>query len=110
GRQVSGYSLEHLLPERGFDVAKALVGSEGTLALVLGATVRLVADPTQRCPVVPGHPPHAGRAPAQRSLVALASPTMAAAADATPGLLPHGPTACEGLDSRIVQRVRDVPA
>ena len=34
GRQVSGYSLEHLLPERGFDVARALVGSEGTLALV----------------------------------------------------------------------------
>jgi FAD/FMN-containing dehydrogenase len=44
GRQVSGYSLEHLLPERGFDVARALVGSEGTLALVLGATVRLVTD------------------------------------------------------------------
>ena len=36
--------LEHLLPESGFDVARALVGSEGTLALVLGATVRLVAD------------------------------------------------------------------
>src|SRR5919107_5734038 len=34
GRQVSGYSLEHLLPERGFDVARALVGSEGTLAVV----------------------------------------------------------------------------
>ena len=40
GRQVSGYSLEHLLPERGFDVARALVGTEGTLAVVLGATVR----------------------------------------------------------------------
>src|SRR5690348_4805383 len=35
---------------------------------------------------------------------------MADAADAAPGLLPHRPTACEGLDSRIVQRVRDVPA
>ena len=92
GRQVSGYSLEHLLPERGFDVARALVGSEGTLALVLGATVRLVADPSQRCLVVLGYP------------------SMADAADATPGVLPHRPTACEGLDSRIVQRVRDVPA
>jgi FAD/FMN-containing dehydrogenase/Fe-S oxidoreductase len=92
GRQVSGYSLEHLLPERGFDVARALVGSEGTLALVLGATVRLVSD-----------------APCRR-LVVLGYPTMADAADATPGLLPHSPTAVEGLDARIVQRLRDVPA
>src|SRR3712207_2074289 len=92
GRQVSGYSLEHLLPERGFDVARALVGSEGTLAVVLGATVRLVAD-----------------APF-RGLVVLGYPSMADAADATPGLLPHGPTAVEGLDQRIVQRLRDVPA
>jgi FAD/FMN-containing dehydrogenase/Fe-S oxidoreductase len=92
GRQVSGYSLEHLLPERGFDVARALVGSEGTLALVLGATVRLVAD-----------------APF-RGLVVLGYPTMPDAADATPGLLPHSPTAVEGLDARMVQRLRDVPA
>jgi FAD/FMN-containing dehydrogenase/Fe-S oxidoreductase len=92
GRQVSGYSLEHLLPERGFDVARALVGSEGTLALVLGATVRLVTD-----------------APF-RGLVVLGYPTMAEAADATPGLLPHAPTAVEGLDARMVQRLRDVPA
>jgi len=92
GRQVSGYGLEHLLPENGFDVARALVGSEGTLALVLGATVRLVADP-----------PH-------RGLVVLGYPSMADAADATPGLLRHSPTAVEGLDSRMVQRLRDVPA
>ncbi|MFW3168512.1 FAD-binding and (Fe-S)-binding domain-containing protein [Geodermatophilus sp. CPCC 206100] len=92
GRQVSGYSLEHLLPERGFDVARALVGSEGTLGLVLGATVRLVTD-----------------AP-YRGLVVLGYPSMADAADATPGLLRHEPTACEGMDQRIVQRLRDVPA
>jgi len=92
GRQVSGYSLEHLLPERGFDVARALVGSEGTLAVVLGATVRLVPEP------------------AFRGLVVLGYPSMAEAADATPGLLPHRPTAVEGLDARIVQRLRDVPA
>ncbi|SDO20439.1 FAD-binding and (Fe-S)-binding domain-containing protein [Geodermatophilus sp. DSM 45219] len=92
GRQVSGYSLEHLLPERDFDVARALVGSEGTLAVVLGATVRLVTD-----------------APF-RGLVVLGYPSMAEAADATPALLPHAPTAVEGLDQRIVQRLRDVPA
>jgi Fe-S oxidoreductase len=45
-----------------------------------------------------------------RGLVVLGYPTMADAADATPGLLPHGPTAVEGLDARIVQRLRDVPA
>ncbi|MCV2487907.1 FAD-binding protein [Geodermatophilus sp. YIM 151500] len=92
GRQVSGYALEHLLPERGFDVTRALVGSEGTLALVLGATVRLVPEPEHR------------------GLVVLGYPSMAEAADATPGVLPHGPTAVEGLDARIVDRVREVPA
>ncbi len=53
GRQVSGYALQHLLPERGFDVRRALVGSEGTLAIVTGATV--AAGPR---PAAPG----AGRA------------------------------------------------
>src|SRR4051812_7297245 len=92
GRQVSGYALEHLLPERGADLARTLVGSEGTLALTLGATVRLVPEP------------------AVRALVVLGYPTMPEAADATPPLLAWSPTAIEGLDSRIVQRLRDVPA
>jgi FAD/FMN-containing dehydrogenase len=55
GRQVSGYSLEHLLPERGFDVARALVGSEGTLALTRTARVRLVRDAPVRVLVVLGY-------------------------------------------------------
>ncbi len=88
GRQVSGYALEHLLPERGFDVARSLVGTEGTLGLTLGARVRLVAD----APV--------------RTLVVLGYPTMAEAAGAVPALLPHEPVACEGLDARIVDVVR----
>jgi FAD/FMN-containing dehydrogenase/Fe-S oxidoreductase len=92
GRQVSGYALEHLLPERGRDLARALVGSEGTLALTLGATVRLVPEP------------------AVRALVVLGYPSMPDAADQTPALLAYSPTAVEGLDSRIVQRLRDVPA
>ncbi|GAA2306293.1 FAD-binding and (Fe-S)-binding domain-containing protein [Actinomadura luteofluorescens] len=89
GRQVSGYSLEHLLPEQGFDVARALVGSEGTLALTLAARVRMV------------------REPAHRALVVLGYGSMAEAADAVPAILPHGPVACEGLDSRIVDVVRE---
>ncbi|MGN6610186.1 MAG: FAD-binding and (Fe-S)-binding domain-containing protein [Angustibacter sp.] len=88
-RQVSGYSLEHLLPENGFDVARALVGTEGTLALTLAARVRLVRDPSHRVLVVLGYP------------------SMADAADVVPALLGHEPVACEGLDRRIVDIVRD---
>ncbi len=53
-RQVSGYSLEHLLPEHGFDVARFLAGSEGTLSVVTGATVRLVEAPVHSALVVLG--------------------------------------------------------
>ncbi|HEX5560659.1 MAG TPA: FAD-binding and (Fe-S)-binding domain-containing protein [Nocardioidaceae bacterium] len=88
GRQVSGYSMEHLLPERGRDLARFLVGSEGTLAVVLAATVRLVEDE-----------PH-------RALAVLGYPTVFEAAEAVPGLLGHPLVACEGLDSRIVDVVR----
>ncbi|WP_114559707.1 FAD-binding and (Fe-S)-binding domain-containing protein [Desertihabitans aurantiacus] len=89
GRQVSGYSLEHLLPENGFDVARFLTGTEGTLATITRATLRLVSDP-----------PH-------RVMVALGYPSMAEAADDAPTVLAHRPTACEGLDARIVDVVRD---
>jgi FAD/FMN-containing dehydrogenase/Fe-S oxidoreductase len=88
GRQVSGYALENLLPEEGFDIARLLVGSEGTLAIATEATVRLVAEP-----------PH-------RALVVLGYPDIAAAGDATPLVLSHRPVACEGIDSRIVEVVR----
>src|SRR5690625_413879 len=87
-RQVSGYSLEHLLPENGRDLAKALVGSEGTCAIALEATVQLVDMP---------------RDPA---LVVLGYTDMAAAADAVPNLLPHSPIAIEGIDARLVDVVR----
>ncbi len=88
GRQVSGYSLEHLLPENGSDLAKALVGTEGTLVTVLGATLRLV--PT------PGAP----------TLVVLGYDDMPSAADDVPALLAHDPLAVEGLDARLVDVVR----
>jgi FAD/FMN-containing dehydrogenase/Fe-S oxidoreductase len=82
-RQVSGYSLEHLLPERGFNVPAALTGTEGTCGLITTATLRLV------------------RVPPATVLVVLGYPDMAAAADAVPGLLPLQPVAMEGLDARI---------
>lgn len=86
-RQVSGFSLEWLLPENGFDVAKFLAGTEGTLAVVTRATVRLVAD-----------------APFT-TMLALGYPTMPDAADAMPAILPFSPTAVEGMDRRIVDVV-----
>jgi FAD/FMN-containing dehydrogenase/Fe-S oxidoreductase len=91
GRQVSGYSMEHLLPEHGRNVDRFLVGSEGTLAVVTQATVRLVADEPDR------------------RLVVLGYPSMIEAADAVPALIAATDgrmIACEGLDARIVDLVR----
>jgi FAD/FMN-containing dehydrogenase/Fe-S oxidoreductase len=87
-RQVSGYSFEHLLPENGADVAKFLVGTEGTLAVILGATVRLVESPKAV------------------ALTVLGYPDMPTAADAVPALLPHDVVALEGMDARLVEVVR----
>src|SRR4030088_1396234 len=53
-RRVSGYNLNHLLPENGFHVARALVGSEGTCVTVLEATCRLVESPPARVLLVIG--------------------------------------------------------
>ncbi len=87
-RQVSGMSLEWLLPEHGFDVAKFFAGTEGTLGVITRATVRLVADDPFKI------------------MLALGYPTMPDAADAMPAILPFSPTAVEGMDSRIVDVVR----
>ncbi|WP_149359540.1 FAD-binding and (Fe-S)-binding domain-containing protein [Lolliginicoccus suaedae] len=89
GRQVSGYALEHLLPERGFDVARMLVGSEGTLAVVTEATVSLATEPRSKILVVLGYP------------------DIGTAGDATPTVLQFGLTACEGIDKRITDVVRE---
>jgi len=93
GRQVSGYSLEHLLPERGRRFDRFLVGTEGTLAVVTEATVRLVED-----------------AP-YRALAVLGFRDMFEAADAVPTLLAAGLglTALEGLDHRITDLVPGAP-
>jgi FAD/FMN-containing dehydrogenase/Fe-S oxidoreductase len=87
-RQVSGYSLEHLLPENGASLARTLAGTEGTVVTMLGATVRLV-------PVARAH-----------ALAVLGYPDVADAADAVPAILAHAPLAIEGLDARMVDVVR----
>jgi FAD/FMN-containing dehydrogenase/Fe-S oxidoreductase len=83
-RRVSGYNLDSLLPEHGFDVAGLLVGSESTLVTVLRARLKLV-------PVL-----------TERSLVVLGYPSIEKAADAVPAILPHQPIALEGLDDRLI--------
>lgn len=84
GRQVSGYSMEHLLPENGFDVTSFMAGTEGTLAVMLEATVDLVPED-----------PH-------RQLVVLGYSSMAEAADASSTVLGHRPITCEGIGRPIV--------
>ncbi|GHF42329.1 FAD/FMN-containing dehydrogenase/Fe-S oxidoreductase [Amycolatopsis bartoniae] len=84
-RRVSGYNLDSLLPEHGFDVGGLLVGSESTLVTVLRAELKLV-------PVV-----------RERTLVVLGYPDVAKAGDAVTSILPHEPIALEGLDAKLIR-------
>ncbi len=83
-RQVSGYHLAKLLPENGFDVARALVGSEGTCAIVVAARVRLV--PVATFPL----------------LLCVAYRSVSDAARDITTVLPYEPSAVEGIDRKIV--------
>src|SRR5690606_17927657 len=87
-RRVSGYNLDELLPENGFNVARARVGTEGTCVMVLQAEARLVYSP-------PG-----------RVLVALGYPDIYLAADQTPAILPFGNICLEGLDKSRIDDMR----
>jgi len=88
-RRVSGYNLDQLLPENGFNVARALVGSEGTCALTLQGLVRLVASPPERV------------------LLVIGFADIYAAGDAVPRVLEARPIACEGLDTGIIGGLRE---
>ncbi|MFJ1773362.1 FAD-binding and (Fe-S)-binding domain-containing protein [[Kitasatospora] papulosa] len=90
-RRISGYALDALLPENGPDHARALCGSEGTLAVVTEATVRLVETP------------------AARALAVLGYADETAAAEAAPGLLPYGPLTVEGMAADLVRGPAGLP-
>ena len=87
-RRVSGYNLPDLLPENGFNVARALVGTESTCAVTLEATVKLVWSP-------PG-----------RTLVVLGYPDIYQAGDHIPEILQFKPIACEAIDALLVENMK----
>ncbi|HEX5272876.1 MAG TPA: FAD-linked oxidase C-terminal domain-containing protein [Gemmataceae bacterium] len=89
GRRVSGYNLPALLPENGFHVAQALVGSESTLVTILEATMNLVPNPKAR------------------SLLVLGYPDVYAACDHLREILALKPTALEGMDHLLFQFVKE---
>jgi len=88
-RRVSGYNLDQLLPENGFNVARALVGTEGTCVTVLQARVHLIKNPEHK------------------QLVVLGFEDIYLAGDSVPGIMPFTPIAMEGLDWGIVGGLKD---
>lgn len=89
-RRVSGYNLDELLPENGFNVARALVGSEGTCAIVLKAKIRLIDSPKHRL------------------LLGLGYEDIFRAADQVPDILSFNPIALEGIEGTIVDGLRAI--
>ena len=87
-RRVSGYNLDDLLPEKGFHVARALSGTEGTCVTVLGASLHLVPSP------------------AFKSLLVLGYPDVYEAGDHVPEILEAHPIGLEGLDDILVHDMR----
>ena len=87
-RRVSGYNLDELLPGTGFNVARALVGSEGTCAVILNATLRLVESPQFR------------------TLLGIGFSDIFIAADHVPRILEHQPIGLEGVDGTLLDCMR----
>jgi FAD/FMN-containing dehydrogenase/Fe-S oxidoreductase len=87
-RRVSGYNLPQLLPENGFNVARALVGSEGTCVTVLEATLELIESPRAR------------------TLLVLGYADVFVAGDHIPEIRSHRPIAIEGMDDLLVEDMK----
>ncbi|WP_273842691.1 FAD-binding and (Fe-S)-binding domain-containing protein [Rubrobacter calidifluminis] len=87
-RRVSGYNLDELLPEKGFNTARAVVGSEGTLVTILRAKVRLVHSPPAR------------------TLLVLGYPTIFDAGDHVPEVMEQGPIGLEAIDDALIEDMK----
>ncbi|WP_104151010.1 FAD-binding and (Fe-S)-binding domain-containing protein [Mycobacterium intracellulare] len=83
-RRVSGYNLDELLPERGFNVARALVGTESTCAVALTATVMLTP------------------AMLHRTVVVVEFDSLGAAGDLAPEMMEWKPIGLEAVDHMLV--------
>lgn len=83
-RRVSGYNLDELLPEHGFDVARALVGTESTCVVILEATLELITNPRVR------------------SLLVLGYPDIYRAGDHIPEIRKYKPIGLEGIDDVLI--------
>ncbi len=86
-RRVSGYNLDRLLPENGFDVAGALVGTESTCAITLQGWLKL-HDPAKF-----------------KTMVVLGYPTIPDAAHDVPFILTFNPIACEFFGSQVLRNL-----
>ena len=89
-RRVSGYNLDELLPENGFHVAKALIGSESTCITILEAVLRLVPNP------------------AKRSLLVLGYPDIYSAGDHITEIMRFKPIGLEGLDEMLIDMMKKI--
>jgi FAD/FMN-containing dehydrogenase/Fe-S oxidoreductase len=97
-RRVSGYNLPSLLPENGFNIAHALVGSESTLVTITEATMKLITTPKER------------------SLLVLGYASLPDTGYAVPEILKHKPIGLEGIDDLLIEfmrrkglNIRDIP-
>jgi len=88
-RRVGGYNLDEFVdPARPFNLAKLIVGSEGTLGIVVEARVGLVP------------------LPAARAVLAIQFDDLLEALGATPAILAHGPSAVEAMDAFILNHTK----
>ena len=87
-RRVSGFNLDYLLPENGFHVARALVGTESTCAITLSAKTRLIKSPPCRVTLL------------------ISFPTIFDAADVSPKLAQFQPVAIEGFERHVIKNAR----
>ncbi len=96
-RRVGGYNLDAFTPARiaagePFDLAKLIVGSEGTLGLILEARLNLVPLPKAK------------------AVLTIEYDNLLDALGETPAILAHDPSAVEVMDHSILDHARENPA
>ena len=87
-RRVGGYNLDEFTGSKPFNLAKLIVGSEGTLGVVLDAQINLVPLPKAK------------------AVLAIQFADLLEALEATPLILQHRPSAIEVMDRFILDHTR----